>query len=271
MRDEVIKINLCWIIVVLMLCIAALVVSLPSGNVIQAYVSFASAIASILLAIVAIFYSMISNKGIDSALAEIRTSSNEIASQTRLLNNASRGLTEEAAEALRKLTDLPSAFSQLSSDVGRRIEEISISKQLYVGDESSAHDKSDFDPSGKPLALLLSVYIMYLSYKHTKVVTLDKLSSTLSQGKILGYVQGSLDSMKYLKPCNLEIEGVGGTYLTRSLGSLQLDQFIERFGSKPIESEPLKKVLGDVFKYFDEPVNFNDEGSADGASETQVP
>lgn len=85
-------IHLSWIIVLLILSGAALVSTSPDGIVIRDYISFASAISSIALAIVAIFYSMISNQSFSQTIGALNLSANKIDSTAREINTASLSL-----------------------------------------------------------------------------------------------------------------------------------------------------------------------------------
>lgn len=50
-----------WTISILILIIASLLLGLPNGNLIGDYIAFSASIAPLVLAVVAIFYSIISN------------------------------------------------------------------------------------------------------------------------------------------------------------------------------------------------------------------
>lgn len=101
-------INLLWIIGILILIVAAFAVVAPGGDLLQDYISFASAISSILLALVAIFYAFISNQSASNTLNELRGAAAVLSKETSRLRSASSGLSEEAEQIIKRLSNVPS-------------------------------------------------------------------------------------------------------------------------------------------------------------------
>lgn len=107
-------IHLSWIIVLLILSGAALVSTSPDGIVIRDYISFASAISSIALAIVAIFYSMISNQSFSQTIGALNLSANKIDSTAREINTASLSLKNGIDDIIVEFKELHPVVKEIS-------------------------------------------------------------------------------------------------------------------------------------------------------------
>jgi hypothetical protein len=81
-----------WIISLLLCTIAALIMTVPNGNVIRDYLSFASAISSIILAVIAIFFSMFSNQSFSEIAGSLKDSIDRTDRSSREIGDTSSTL-----------------------------------------------------------------------------------------------------------------------------------------------------------------------------------
>ena len=250
-------IHLSWVIGLLALGIIAMVVYSPSSDKIQSYISFASTISSILLAVVAIIYSMISNRSFDSTLAEIRSSALSIAEETKRLNVASRGLSNETEQALQRLTDLPVAFNRMSGDLSNKIDALSATRITSSDEASNSSSDNSFSPGGKTFGVNLALYFIYLSSLNTRPIVMDQIFPDRDQAGIKNYVQGVMDSIKYFKVFGIDIDGITGQYMIKSSGSFELEEFASEIKSKTGPSSFIK-LMNCGERYFDEPLTEDD-------------
>ena len=110
-------IHLTWVIFVLILCGTALVSTSPNGIVIRDYISFASAISSIVLAIVAIFYSMISNQSFSQTIGALNLSVNKIDSTAQEINTASLSLKNGIDDIMNEFKQIHPAVKSISEQI----------------------------------------------------------------------------------------------------------------------------------------------------------
>ncbi|MFM5884784.1 MAG: hypothetical protein ACKOQ3_05575 [Novosphingobium sp.] len=245
-----IAIHLIWIVTILVLFIIALIVWNPDSTIIYNYISFASAISSILLAVVAIIYSMISNRSFDSSIAEIRSSAEKIVVETKRLNEASVGLSSDAHDALNRLSNLPDAFQNMSGEISKKFEEISFPKPSSPLDSSYVPEPNIFNPAGKPLGMIGALYCLHLSYTQTDSFDLKEVFSGEDFEAMKSYVTGFIESFKNFNNCQVEIEGINGVYIARSLGKLDLSYMNKRI-SEGGDEDQFISVFNKIRKYFD--------------------
>jgi hypothetical protein len=244
-------IHLAWIVFILLLAIAALVVYSPDGNVMYNYVSFASGISSIALAFVAIVYSMVSNRGFDSSLGEIRAAALKIADETSRLNVASQGLSREAEETLRRLSDVPTKLDQMSGELGKKLDSLRPT-ELFEGQTPQQHpsDGSEVEAGGKPIGLVLALYILAKSEQHTKHFDPENIFLGDRHRAIRHYIYGVSESLKHFGPPGVVIDGVAGAYLVRSLGSLDLTDLVATVEAGTSGNTEFEEWREQVAQYF---------------------
>ena len=262
-------IHLVWIVTTLILAMIAIVTWDPSSEYLYRYISFAAGIASILLAIVAIFYSMISNNAFNTSLSEIRSSASRVAEEAGRLNLASAGISSEAEAVIRRLSDLPSAFSSLSGELSDKLDGLATQQTFGEGDRGEQSPNGKFDPGGKPVPLVLSLYVVHLAHKTSRYI----IPSETFKGDeyYSASCTGFLESLKYFNNCGIVIEAVMDRFSIVSLGSMDLSYLadqVERPSS--LDNRTAQLVNGIRADFGLEPLPFRGERSVNEESSKSV-
>ena len=114
--------HLYWVIAILIGIISVLLWRLPNGSTLSGYISFSASIASLVLAVVAIFQSLLSSRGFEGALTEIQTSARSIMDETSRLGKASLSLSDEAEAAIQKLGNIPDELMIMKGEFSGKFE-----------------------------------------------------------------------------------------------------------------------------------------------------
>lgn len=238
-------INLLWTIAVLIMIVAAFAVIAPGGALLQNYISFASAIASILLALVAIGYSFISNSSLSNTLGDLQSATRSLAEQTTRLNAASSGLSDEAEEILKKLSDLPEHVTQLRGEVSKKIDDLAATK---IQDQNQ-----ELDGGAKSLGHALALYIISRAAEVGRSFAFGDLFVDESMSSARLYTQGVIEALQKYNVNGLRIEGIEGKYYVNSLGSFDGADIIARANKVRggAGNELLDRALVEVDKYFE--------------------
>ena len=235
---------------ILILCIISLLVAKPDGTTIYNYLSFASAISSIILAVVAIFYSMISNEGFSNTLSEIRSSSSKIVEETARLQSASIGLSQEVEDSLKRASLIPDHIDKMSSEIAKQFERLETEKIPPENGEKESNE--GFSPVGKPLSIFLSVLIASLSYRHTTSFDIEKIFSE-DMSNLTESQAGIFSAIKYFEACGIKIDGLSGRYIVRDIGNIDPEQIISRAKDIKEEASYFIEAKRQVLDFFGEP------------------
>lgn len=238
-------INLLWTIAVLIMIVAAFAVIAPGGALLQNYISFASAIASILLALVAIGYSFISNSSLSNTLGDLRSATQSLAEQTTRLNAASSGLSDEAEEILKKLSDLPEHVTQFRGEVAKKIDDLTATKIQDQSPEASGVSKS--------LGHALALYLIARAKQAGRSFVFEELFSDDSMVAPRYYCQGVIEALQKYSINGVRIEGIEGKYYVADLGGFDGEGIISR--TQKVRSDPdnnlLDRSVVEIDKYFE--------------------
>lgn len=244
-------INLLWVIGVLIMIVAAFAVVAPSGDVLQGYISFASAIASILLALVAIFYAFVSNQSVSDTLNEIRGAATALSNETSRLRTASSGLSDEADQILRRLSSVPTALSEMSGELNRKIEDLAGQQTFRTTQASDPVPPNTFDPGGKPVSLVICLYIIYLAHQNKNYVSIDEIFKESEYKFMADYLSGFMEAMKYFNKCNIDIEGFSKHFAINSLGDLDLSSLVQRLKATDKNSDGINTLIKKIDEQLD--------------------
>lgn len=207
-------IHFTYIIAILIAIISILLWRLPNGNSLSAYIAFAASIASLILAVVAIFQSIISSDAFGKAIFQIQTSAEKIVEETSRLGKASLSLGEEAESALRRLSEIPEQIQSLKGEISDKFEKIIPKSSSEDGQLFIANDVI----GGKTYAFAISIYIISLSHLKNKYVVMDDLFESEDLSYIRQYATGVISTMKYFNVCGADIEGIRDSFHVKSFG-----------------------------------------------------
>lgn len=220
------NIHFVWTIAVLLLVISALLWRLPNGDKLANYIAFAASLASLVLAVVAIFQALLSSKSIDHAITKIQNSADAIVKQTERLNQATVSLGEEANNTLEKLSELPDRIHNWKSEISEQLTQLSVPTS-YTGVASNS-DLSELNKiNGKIVGYIISLYLVCLSYKTGKPIEAKSVFPGDEYAIIRNFSLGVLTAIQHNPANGLKIEGVGGSFRIDSLGEYEADKIID--------------------------------------------
>lgn len=240
-----ITINLLWVIGVLLLSIVALAVTTPDGGLLREYISFAAAVASILLAMAAIFYAFISNGSLTAALSELRSAASELTRETARLNDASSGLSGEAEQIIQKLSGLPKRVDEFQGEVVRKIDGLGLGKPSM----NDAHN----DPTPKSVGYSISLYLIARAYICKKSFSIEDIFSETEEDSPRWYCTGVVEAFKIHQINGIVVEGIEGNYYIADVGSFEAEALVEkaRKFADANEENMFARLTTVVDQYFD--------------------
>ena len=171
--------HLIWVIGILIAIIAFLMWSLPNGSDLAGFIAFAASLASLVLATVAIFQSLLFSNSINRSIGNIETSSQKIIDETSRLQSASIDLSEESRASLENLQrvprDLDALRGELEEQFGRIGSEKIDSSDGGVGVSSSTAVLL----KNRSINFAIAIYTLVLSCEVGKYVHLDDMLSLI--------------------------------------------------------------------------------------------
>lgn len=239
-------INLLWVIGILLLIITAFSVVTPSGELLRDYITFAASIASILLALVAIFYAFVSNGSLTSTLNDVRSAASSLAAETSKINDASSGLSKEAEEVIRRLENLPDKVSEFRGELSEKIDKLSKTNRTEKtgGKESGPHSVSIGYNGTK--YLMAQAYKAGKSFAATEVLTGEGLTAGAE------YANAVIETLRVHPETGYRIDGIEGRYFIQKLGGKDADQVIKNVleDLEKYPNETFEKIVKAVDEYF---------------------
>ncbi|MCX8475222.1 MAG: hypothetical protein MT490_05430 [Sphingomonas sp.] len=192
-----------WTIAMLILVIAALLLFMPNGSAINEYISFASSLSSLLLAIVAMFYAFISNQNSSENLSDLRTSSAQISASSTVVSNASHELRDQITILLSDFSDIKPRVEQIHSRITAASSPITPSpNQAEIQTTPDSLFKTDIGTG-----LRVAFYGLDKSFRlGVHIIDLEEI-----YGKSLlwlHFMQGVHDLIYTVRPCGIELKKV---------------------------------------------------------------
>lgn len=239
--------NLLWVIGLLLSVICAFAVISPSGELLKEYVTFSAAVASILLALVAIFYAFVSNGSMSSTMHEVRQAASSLVDETQRLNAASSGLSDEAEEIIRRLENLPESVTQIRGELSKKIDDLATTR------------KSDSDEKGLPqkgysvsIGYKAAMYLLARAVKSRKTFTVYDIFKDMNPAGASEYVSGVIEVVRVHCVANTKIDGIEGKYFISRGGDLASEKIIEDMVSDLREDphEILQTMVEHIDQYF---------------------
>jgi hypothetical protein len=229
-----------WLFSVLVAIIAVLALLVPNGTLIRDYISFASAVSSIILAVIAIFYSMFSNQSFSEMVGSLKSSIQRVEGSSVTLEETSSNLLSLAERISIEVSSLAPRFDAINSKIEERFppDRISPSPPPSPGDSNLLNTVMT---SG----IRASLYIIIKMHETGKRVSLDEIYDTDIWRR---YVGGCLSTLSYLNAYGIKIK-VHDAY-NYELVSINDDEVI-RINSLMKSKDRSKKYLASVDKYFD--------------------
>jgi hypothetical protein len=168
------KIHFLYIIGILVAIIICLIVSTFGNNTeLVGYVSFASTIASIFLAVISIIYAFYSNSQLSQTLGQVESASKNI-------EKVSDSLSLTTKELDKKTENIPHSIQQLDNKMNYLLENNFSNTNKYNGAEVIPSEQIDHFFEYSSMMGLLALYAVCLSYKTNKRFYIEDLAKKTS-------------------------------------------------------------------------------------------
>lgn len=109
-----------WLIVLLCAACAALIIELPNGDKVNSYLSFASSIASLILAVVAIVYAFVADQGRHETTSLLQSSAENISKGSMTLKELSSKVSEKIDVIIGQVSDIAEPINKIQQTLADR-------------------------------------------------------------------------------------------------------------------------------------------------------
>jgi hypothetical protein len=240
-----------WVISILIAVIAALLLILPNGNSVGNYIAFAASIASLVLAVVAIAQSLVSNQGLSETLGSLRTAAHTLSDASLNVETASAALDSKIELVVGQVARVPEAVEALSAKFDARQALTSAAESdISEVEEQQGQSATRQKVSGLKLGTQVSVYAIAKSLKENVAFNPAKLELDEKLKPWRSILAGAIIVLHDLKPFGMEIESFKvdnfGYFKATSLGELDLDEYLA-FVSEKKSNHAILSVVDDYF------------------------
>jgi hypothetical protein len=192
-----------WLFTVMTFIIAALLLRLPNGTTINNYISFSASLASLILALVAIFYSMISNQSFSETIGSIKNSISDLGEVTASVNSASSLLTDRSDLLISEIASFKPTMENISSNLSAQADsEINIKDRIVEKSEQS----SGIIKESPSQAGMLSLYILAKSELSGKKFSLEDIFPDNVVWN--NYCTGFIEAVKTIQPSGIKLDKI---------------------------------------------------------------
>lgn len=161
-------VHLSWVIFCLVAIIVAFIIKMPNGNVLFDYISFASSVASLILAALAIAYAIFTNQTFSEHVGELRSSTVKMREAAGNLIDTSATIKSQSSQILEEISSLPPAVQEISNK---------LDNPARVSNERPIDTDSSLLKSSPPNGVKLALYAMARSCATQKPIIVDKFMS----------------------------------------------------------------------------------------------
>jgi hypothetical protein len=237
------RLNLIWVIGVLVAINAGLLLRLADGSSVTAYISFAASIASLILAVVAIFYSIISNQNLSGTIERLKEISGNIERTSSGIEDASKDFCEKSNLLMDGLSAVPSSVERMAGDLGSRLDLLSSNSLQSPTSDRNVEPKENL--RGATLGLFLALYVIVLSKKANKAFDTDQI---FKQKLVADYVTACITTLAVCKHKDIEVSFVRRNFQTISTGKLNSTDIIHQVeNSNKKGVKPLARIINTYF------------------------
>lgn len=216
-------IHLLWTIFILVLVISGLLIKSPNGGTISDYISFAASIASLILAIVAIFYSIVSNQTFFESVGTLHTISKSIQNNSDIINCTIDEFNKKTDGLIVRISDVPQSVEKLADGLNTRLDALSITTASEKTPDKGNTSKYPFLDRAST-GTLLGLYLLGQSFEKTIPFQLSKMFSDKTLGS---YMNGLINAFRSTAFQGLKIEYSENTYTVLDTGSIKFTEFNE--------------------------------------------
>jgi hypothetical protein len=190
-----------WLISILIAVNAWNLITSPNGDIVTKYISFASSLASLVLAIVAIFYSFVQNR-------ESTENSGRLSSSAERTERAAGAVLSLTSQLQGQLDRLGADFEILKPAVTEMSGNVSEVKALLAGTNANDPARTSSEAGGIAITKLsngiaISLYLVLRGEEEGKPFDATRIFSNDDLWQ--AYTAGFLQSIETFKPMNIEI------------------------------------------------------------------
>jgi len=192
-----------WAIAVLILIIAALLLFMPNGTAVNEYISFASSLSSLLLAVVAMFYAFISNQNSSENVSDLRASALQITNSSGALSNISKDLYQQISVLTSDFSDIRPRVEQIHSQISG----ITNPATPSADGIDAQYDQSSLFKRGPGIGVRIAFYELDKAFR----LGVNRIDLETIYGKSavwLNFMQGVHDTIYTLRPCGIELKKI---------------------------------------------------------------
>ncbi len=242
-------IHLWWIIAVLLAVIAGLIVRSPGGELMYNYTSFAAAIASILLAMVAIIYAFIANQSFSDTIVSMSKAGEEVGQHASTLRELATDFFRGIDNLSTAVQSFPDSVKTVSSEITQRLDLLAEKPRVTEGAKTPATDLAgdvNIDSISIPVGCSIALYCMAMSKKHNKTFSTKELG--IDSDYITGALLGCLSIISASQAFGSQVSRVGTNFFTRDMGRLPIGDVLRILD--PEKSDLVKGLRESIDLYF---------------------
>ena len=267
------SIHAVWLIGLLIAIISWLLLGERDGNVVRDYISFAASVASLVLAVVAIFYALISNQSFSETVGSLKSTTENVHKAARNIADSSSILADHSERMLGEVSRVPTAVQALSERMEAALAQSQVQAPQSV--DSAALDSENGSETVKffydtVFGGKACLYIVALSQlKNKPFSTSEIFQDNVNQSVCENFLGGYLHALRGTHIFGIDIEFSDSasrrTFSVVSLGQFSASDIIREFSSIGPADNIIRK---NIDKYFfgeqadsEPPLSASDESS----------
>jgi hypothetical protein len=227
-------VHLVWTIATLIFLLVVAIVRLPNAATLTSIVSFAASIASLVLAVVAIFYSMISNGSFNDSAIVLNRSADEVRRAADELGTNLNSYLNRSTDLLLAVEKVPSTVTRFGENLEERVvAAMSASAPSRRDALPPADGKVDLGSASMINGVAIALYAIGQSLQHQQHFSPEDI--THDSTYLEGIIAGVCSTLKLFPRDGISVNGVGTRFITQSLGTYTAQEFDRLSGDEDDE------------------------------------
>ena len=250
-RSSVLKntsLHATWLVTILLAIIAWLLIKSPNGEDLRDYLAFASSIAALILAVIAIFQTIVAQNNASTVSAGLQRSLGEVEKAAQNIATTSSQLSNQQKDFVGHVERVPVEIQSLE----KRIAEGFNSKKQNTNSATRDGDIIELLFFNTPFANQIVWIVIAEAIRTNKSINTENLFP--SHAYLIGWMNGALTIIAKCNPLGLEINSLqsdsgGIIFDIVEKGNAAVDSLWEEFASYPLEGSD-DVIVDMVFNYF---------------------
>ncbi len=233
-----------WLVVVLLAINAWNLIALPEGQIVSEYIGFASSIASLVLAIVAIFYTFTTNTNSSENLIRVTSSAERTEAAAKIILDVA----SEVKQSSLKIEKEVEAIAPTIAEVSGRVSAMhTILEGEAKSDRSLIENQDGKERSNLSNGAVVALMLLILAKEKSKFVDAREVfEDSTWQAFTIGYLQ----SIEDFRANNMVLVSEKSNFAVRDLGDLDVNA-VRRIFESSVESGSLSEGIANaVTQYF---------------------